>query len=220
MYNKKHEIQSNSEKYYDKLYNQNLDARWDDAPGKKVILAAFVDNIRTQKNTILDIGCGNGFFLNTIKKTNPVSGFEQMYVGIDFSEVAIEKAKKLYPGITFEQMDATAITFSNNLFDIIISYGSIEHIKNPLEALKNVQRVLKEDSLFFMMIPSLDYYRNDRNDEGWYEDLDENKQMQWNYLRSTWEDLFLKAGLEVADIMLSKKYGANKPGVFFFGSKT
>ena len=213
------EMQYNSEKYYNNLFKQNLDASWDDAPGKKVILSALVNNIKTQKNKILDIGCGNGYFINEIKKITLECDLEQNYFGIDISEVAIEKAKNHYPGITFEQMDATALTFPNNFFDIIFSYGVMEHVKNPFEALKNVHRILKDDGFFLMMIPALGHYRIDRTDEGWYEDLDDNKQLQWNYLRSTWEDLFLKAGLKLANITDSKKYGAIKPGVFFFGSK-
>ncbi len=36
------------------------------------------------------------------------------------------------------------------------------------------------------MMPYVDYYKIDRTNEGWYEDLDGNKQWQWNYLRKTW----------------------------------
>ena len=68
-------------------------------------------------------------------------------------------------------------------------------------------------------MPSLDYYRNDRTDEGWYEDLDVNRQLQWNYLRKTWEGMFNKAGLILFDVDISKKYGALKSGVFFFGEE-
>lgn len=116
-------------------------------------------------------------------------------------------------------MDAINLGFKDEFFDIILSYGTIEHIKKPEISLKEIHRVLKKQGLFLIMVPSLDYYRDDRIDEGWYEDLDVNKQLQWNYLRQTWEEMFRSANLSLFDISESKKYGALKPGVFFFGTK-
>lgn len=209
----------NSKEYYNKLFKEDKDAIWNDAPGKKVILSAFIDLIKNKENTIIDIGCGNGYFINEIKKHNPVRNLKQTYHAIDISDEAINKAKQKYHGIDFRQMDANRIEYSDGSFDIILSYGVIEHIQKPLHALKEIERTLKSDSLFLCMIPSLDYYRNDRTDEGWYEDLDINRQFQWNYLRKTWEQMFKEAGLKYFYVDESKKYGALKPSVFFFGKK-
>ena len=92
-------------------------------------------------------------------------------------------------------MDATKLIFEDNFFDVVVSYGVIEHVQYPQETISEAYRVLKNKGLFLFMIPSLDYYRTDREDEGWYEDLDSNRQQQWNYFRNTWEEIFTKTPL-------------------------
>ncbi len=194
-------MRSIEKEYYDKLFKENRDKTWDDAPGKKVIMSA----------NICDIGCGNGYFINEVRKCNPIKEHMQSYYGIDISCEAINKAKSKYAGINFRYMDATSLDFKDNTMDVVFSYGVIEHIQQPVLALKQIQRVVKIDGLFLMMIPSLGCYRRDRTDEGWYEDLDENKQLQWNYLRETWEKIFKQVNLSLFNTNESKKYGALKP---------
>jgi len=207
-------------KYYEILFQGNRNKLWNDVPGKKVILQAFLDLIPNKENSILDLGCGDGYFLNQLKQQCPKRGnFKQHYYGMDISECAILKAQLEYKDINFVSMDAMSLGFKNECFDMVISYGAIEHIPDSQKALFEIRRVLKKEGMFLLMIPSLDYYRKDRQDEGWYEDLDQNKQKQWNYFRQTWEKMFLKSKLKLLDFDISKKYGAIKPGVFFFGYK-
>ncbi len=212
-------IKMESREYYDMLFKENRENHWDDAPGKKVILSASINLINEQANNILDIGCGNGYFIGEIEKCNRVKDHEQNYYGIDISTEAVKKANERYDDINFYRMDAMSLDFGDEYFDIVLSYGAIEHVRKPEIAIKEIQRVLKNDGLFLMMVPALDYYRNDRTDEGWYEDLDSNRQLQWNYLRETWEEMFKKVGLKLFNVVESKKYGALKTGVFFFGNK-
>jgi len=208
-----------SKKYYDKLYKESRDEVWNDAPGKKVVISGVIDLIKNKTNRIIDIGCGNGNFISEVRNNNPIAKYKQYYYGIDISKEAILKAEKMYDGVGFRYMDALNLDYDAQFFDIILSYGVIEHVKEPQKALNSIYKVLKGGGLFMLMLPSLDYYRNDRTDEGWYEDLDVNRQPQWNYLRKTWEGMFNKAGLILFDVDISKKYGALKPGVFFFGEK-
>jgi len=207
----------NPKEYYNRLFKEGLNTVWNDAPGKKVLLSAFVDLVESRENAIVDVGCGDGYFINEIRKCNPVADYEQCYSAFDISEEAVLSAQKKYGGIAFSAMDAVSIKYGDNSFDVVLSYGVIEHILDPLKALIEIKRILKPGGLFLTMVPSLDSYRNDRFDEGWYEDLDSNKQLQWNFRRKTWEAMFLEAGLRLFSCDDSKKYGALKPGVFFFG---
>jgi len=43
--------------------------------------------------------------------------------------------------------------------------------------------------------------------------------MQWNLERSTWEQYFTEAGIVLFDIEFSKRFGALKPGNFYFGRR-
>ncbi|MDD2891593.1 MAG: class I SAM-dependent methyltransferase [Candidatus Gracilibacteria bacterium] len=54
-----------------------------------------------EKISILDIGCGNGRFLDTLK----TSGFPYSYLGIDESSGMINEARKLHPQQDFKVLD-------------------------------------------------------------------------------------------------------------------
>ena len=56
-----------SQKYYNKLFKLDRDQSWNDAPGKKVILSAFIDLIKNQDNKIIDIGGGMDTLLMKLK---------------------------------------------------------------------------------------------------------------------------------------------------------
>ena len=60
---------------------------------------------------MLEIGCGTGFVLNSLK---PLRG-----VGIDISGEMIKKAKEKYPHLEFQQMDSEDITLGET-FDYIL----------------------------------------------------------------------------------------------------
>jgi 2-polyprenyl-3-methyl-5-hydroxy-6-metoxy-1,4-benzoquinol methylase len=49
--------------------------------------------------TILDIGCGKGFFTSLLKKKNNI------VAGVDISQRAVEIAKQKYPELMFSQLD-------------------------------------------------------------------------------------------------------------------
>lgn len=66
--------------------------------------------------SVLDVGCGTGSYTYTFSKL----GFDT--VGIDFSKVAISKAREKYPHIKFIQQDAHQLEL-NQKFDLFFSKG-------------------------------------------------------------------------------------------------
>lgn len=97
-----------------------------------------------QAKSILDIGCGEGTNLK-----NLASPTAEKY-GIDISDFAIELAKKQYPNFHLQQANATALPFSNNNFDCVYSFATIEHIDNPQKAIDEMIRVTKRDGIFIV----------------------------------------------------------------------
>jgi len=79
---------------------------------------------------------------------------------------------------------------------------------------------LKLNGIFCLMMPTLGSYRDDRDDEGWYEDFNVPPQLQWNLFRSTWEKHLQSEGnVELFSNDIPMKFGALKPDNFYFGRK-
>ena len=114
---------------------------------------------------ILDVGCGDGITdLGVCLRFRP-----QEMVGIDPFEVYRRlpeimaashiPAEALPSNLRFEPADANELPFPDDSFDVVISWGSLEHIAGGyLKALEEIRRVLKDDGLLFVH-PGL-YYSN------------------------------------------------------------
>ena len=174
--------------------------------------------MKIKKNTqrLLDIGCGGGFFLD--KLTQCIAS-EVHGSGIDMSENAISEAKNLYPNLSFKTGDALELPFANDTFNLVTSYGVFEHVDNPARAIQKMADVLSVGGVFACMMPTIPYYRDDIHDEGWYEDLNDPPQLQWNYERERWISYFEKSDLNLLSMNDTLQYGAMKPGNLYFGTK-
>lgn len=92
---------------------------------------------------ILDVGCGNGRLLGSLKDKNV------QYVGIDSSDKLIYHAKKTfpkYPSATFLTADALELPFEDSVFDFVVSVAVLHHIPSVelrRKAISEIHRVLK-----------------------------------------------------------------------------
>jgi SAM-dependent methyltransferase len=105
---------------------------------------------------ILDVGCGDGITdLGVYLRTRP-----ELLVGID-----PDRAYERLPQILHDNHldielpknfihtadDANHIPYADNFFDVVISWGSIEHIAGGyLQTLAEIKRVLRPDGLLFI----------------------------------------------------------------------
>ena len=178
--------------FYNKFFASGYHRNWQDAPGKLVVLGYILDHL-SNESTLLDVGCGDGYFLNRIFEEAKNRKITLSCIGVDISNEAIDIASTSYPAQSFSIMDAECLNLDTGISDIVVSYGVLEHLGNPSAGVKEVGRVLRKGGLFAMMMPTIDSYRKDRLDEGWYEDLNEPPQMQWNYKRETWAGFFIGA---------------------------
>ncbi len=91
---------------------------------------------------LLDYGCGNGED-SVLAAQNGAT-----VVGIDLSEVSIAHCKEraLAAGVQevteFHVMDAEALRFADNSFDLVMEYGVLHHLDFP-EAMSEIARVLR-----------------------------------------------------------------------------
>ena len=101
---------------------------------------------------VLDLACGEGY------NTRMLARKGAKVTGIDFSEKLIELARreetKEKLGICYHVLDATDLKeFSNNHFDLITCFMSLQDIENYRKAIYEVARVLKNRGRFVFSIP-------------------------------------------------------------------
>lgn len=98
--------------------------------------------------SLLDCGCGPGTITIGLAKINR-SG---QVVGIDIEESQIEIAKnyakeqQVY-NAQFKVGNVYALPFADNAFDAVFAHALLQHLRNPLEALIELKRVLKPDGV-------------------------------------------------------------------------
>lgn len=114
-----------------------------------------IKELRSQKvNTLLDMGCGSGYGTERVAKELDIP----FVAGIDVSENAIEFASKHYhgPNLWFKKMDACALRFPREFFDVIISFDVLEHLV-PYEQhlfLVNMSNVVKKSGVWYLGCPN------------------------------------------------------------------
>lgn len=95
------------------------------------------------RGSVLDVGCGDGSFAKEMLKCDE-------YVGIDHSEVAIRKARKI--GLRCMRMDVSRIAFDRK-FDNVIAIEVLEHVRADREVLRGIGRVLKRGGKLVISTP-------------------------------------------------------------------
>ncbi len=100
---------------------------------------------------ILEIGVGAG----TDHLQWARAGAGAQCFGVDLTEAAIETTKARFSLYGFEttlkRLDAETLSFPDNLFDIVYSWGVIHHSEKPEAIINEVRRVLKPGGLFIGM---------------------------------------------------------------------
>ena len=108
---------------------------------KKIILDEFSKSMSGK--LVLEIGCGTS---RTIFRVLPPAQHGYRYVGLDISFYRLVVAKRLIPEGEFVQASALDLPFQDSVADLGLAFGAIHHLPRPIEALRHLDRVLKEDA--------------------------------------------------------------------------
>jgi 2-polyprenyl-3-methyl-5-hydroxy-6-metoxy-1,4-benzoquinol methylase len=98
---------------------------------------------------LLDIGCAAGYFMDTA-----VNHGWEVY-GTDISEYCINFAKGNFKEIRPFYGPLKKHKFDDNFFDIITMWDVLEHLPDPLDEMKEVNRILKPGGILVIMTPNI-----------------------------------------------------------------
>jgi len=100
--------------------------------------------------TVLDIACGSGYGTKLIAK------YAKKVYGVDVDYDSVEYARQNFAGknIEFSVGDATKIPLDNDSVDVVVTFETIEHVKNYKQFLSEINRVLSPDGLAIVSTPN------------------------------------------------------------------
>lgn len=128
--------------YYDKKYFE-----WQRYFG---IQSGFIDiwkfsSFIKKGDTVLDFGCGGGYILENLS-------CKEKY-GVEINKSAQADAKKR--GIkVYEKIEKIP---KNIKFDVVLSHHTLEHLENPFEILKRINKSLKKGGATIHIVPVDDW---------------------------------------------------------------
>lgn len=115
---------------------------------------AFATMLIDADSEVLDIASGEGYGAAML------SGKASRVTGVDNSYDAVQHARAEYfsPNIRYIHGDATNLELDDAFFDYIVSFETIEHIKDPDKALSEMRRVLKPNGVLVISTPDRDVF--------------------------------------------------------------
>jgi 2-polyprenyl-3-methyl-5-hydroxy-6-metoxy-1,4-benzoquinol methylase len=124
---------------------------------EKYILSYFKekDNI-----SILDIGCGTGEFLTSLK-----SGKFHKY-GIEINKTGFHKC--LDKGLEVFNQDISEIDFKDKKFDVITLWHVLEHLASPRNFFIKIKDILADDGIIIVQTPNSNSFGFIYGKENWF----------------------------------------------------
>ena len=127
------------EKFYSKI-SSIISNRETDLNQKSIDRILSIIDKKGSNQTILDVGCGDGYMLNKISKIcNP----ENLY-GVDFIDVIYN------PNWAFTRANITDLPYDDKYFDIVICTHTLEHVIDIKKAVLELIRVCKKTLIVVM----------------------------------------------------------------------
>jgi len=106
----------------------------------------------SKNKKVLDIACGTGYGMNILT----TKGKAKKIIGGDNSQEALKIAKQKYSAFNtiFVNVDANKkLPFKKNYFDLVVSFETIEHLKNYSLFISEIKRILKPKGIFLISTP-------------------------------------------------------------------
>lgn len=144
-------VDTDLQQLYRNRFGHNRESRsaiWD------VLVSDFFQARIRRSDTVVDLGCGYGEFLNNVRAARRI--------GVDLNP---DSAEMLGDGIEFHQGRAEDLSFlDDESVDVVFTSNVLEHLQSKAEveqAIAEVQRVLKPGGHFIAMGPNVRFLSGD-----------------------------------------------------------
>lgn len=137
----------------------------DKLEGRNLALKKFIGVNNIKNKTILDIGCGFGWFEYCFQDK------AKKIIAIDIDKKNLLKCKKQInsKNIEFIFGDGLSIPMKENSVDVVVASEVIEHLSKGSEDifLREIKRVLKKDGVIYLTTPFESFWSN-LTDPAWW----------------------------------------------------
>lgn len=180
---------SYGEQYFKRLTSKSI------LRGKKPLQIRFwikyLSRMRL-RGRLLDLGCGEGFFLEEAEKCYETQG-------ADISDYAVKKAKKRCKATRLCVKDAKHLDFPSKHFDIIVSFDLMEHIDEPSVTIKQCNKILKNGGILLISVPNLQSLGRSLKRQDWFGYRDRTHISLLS--RNEWTRLLQEGGFETVEVL-------------------
>ncbi len=115
---------------------------------------------RDSWRTLLDLGCGDGWILRSLKSRGLLK--DKQVIAVDLSESRIEVAQSIDPRFECHVTSSETISMiPGESVDLLVSSQVIEHVPSQDSMLREIHRVLKPDGKVYLSTVFKKWY-------GWY----------------------------------------------------
>ena len=151
----------------------------------------FIQQQQPDGGRLLDVGCGSGTFLLTLRQLCPK--WETIGIEPDPQAATIARQNNLHVQMT--QLESATLTTGS--FDAVTFWNVLEHLPNPLRSLHYIHQLLRPNGVLYLAVPLCD---------SWDAQLFGRYWLGWElprhfvmFNRSTLRTTLLKAGFEIVN---------------------
>ncbi|HUI41909.1 MAG TPA: class I SAM-dependent methyltransferase [Terriglobia bacterium] len=147
-----------SPEYWGRAEPDNLDwVRRNEAPRTE-----FLERFR-REGRILDVGCGLGLFLLALDPAR----WER--TGLEVMPAAYEQAVRHLGAGSMIGSELTEAGLPGGQFDVVTFWDSLEHLPDPVAALRTAHRALRPGGIVLLRLPNFSSYLAQHFGEDWFE---------------------------------------------------
>jgi SAM-dependent methyltransferase len=157
---------------------------------RKEILVALTHKLLPNGGKILDVGCGTGFFIESVGPQ-----FETW--GLDQSPLAVSMCRERGLARVFEGSALDLSAVAEERFDAIFMLDVLEHLDDDAGALEQAKRLLKPGGLIIATVPAFEFLWSK------HDDITQHKR---RYVRDGLAKLMRKAQLETLQLTYFNSY--------------